>query len=277
MNIWTYWLDELRSLVDALSTEAGLGWAWPSALRRCCFAYSCSRYPGRCLCGCVRKKKMTNFSRAPAPQGEVRERAQPVHASMTKLCRKHDLRSSRQSLLGALAQMPLSRHVSGTSKRGRWGSLSPGSQSVQTRRTDALSRSTTLTATSCCFQAGMSDASLVVASAISRSARPRRAVARSAARAGRATRQDPRLQASSSTRAFHFAQLATTRDQLLSRVDIRGSRAARLLVRSKQGRTSSRGAAHFSDQRAAPSRVATLARQTVHSQSCVVRAMAKGH
>ena len=25
MNIWTSWLDALRSLVDALSTEAGLG------------------------------------------------------------------------------------------------------------------------------------------------------------------------------------------------------------------------------------------------------------
>ena len=125
MNIWTSWLDALRSLVDALSTEAGLGWAWPSSLRRCCFAYSCSRYPVRCLLRLRSPEENDKTStRAPAAQGEVRERAQPVHAANDEVVSQaRPVGRRRQKSFGrTCSDAAAARHVSGTSKRGRWSS-----------------------------------------------------------------------------------------------------------------------------------------------------------
>ena len=110
MNIWTHWLDALRSLMDALSIEAGLGLglaiiaatllirilllpiSWSAAYR-----------------GCIRQKKMMKL------QPELQQ-LKEKHANdpnlymqrMTELYRKHELSLfDGKSLLGALAQTPL--------------------------------------------------------------------------------------------------------------------------------------------------------------------------
>ena len=110
MNIWTLWLGAIRSLVDALSTEAGLGLglaiitatlllrilllpiSWSAAYR-----------------GCVRQKKMTKLQ--PELQQLKEKFANEPNLymqQMTKLYRKHDLSVvDGKSLLGAIAQMPL--------------------------------------------------------------------------------------------------------------------------------------------------------------------------
>ena len=110
MNIWTSWLDALRSLVDVLSTEAGLGLglaiitatlllrvlllpiSWSAAYR-----------------GCVRHKKMTKLQ--PELQQLKEKFANEPNLymqQMTMLYRKHDLSVlDGKSLLGGLAQMPL--------------------------------------------------------------------------------------------------------------------------------------------------------------------------
>jgi len=110
MNIWISWLDALRSLVDALSTEAGLGLglaiitatlllrvlllpiSWSAAYR-----------------GCVRQKKMAKLQ--PKLQQLKEKYANEPNLymqQMTKLYRRHDLSVvDGKSLLGALAQMPL--------------------------------------------------------------------------------------------------------------------------------------------------------------------------
>ena len=95
-------------------------------------------------------------------------------------------------------------------------------------------------------------ASLVATSAVSRSARSGRAMARSAAGTSRPAWKDPRLQTSSATRALCLARLAAARDQLLSGFDIRRGRAARLRIRPQQDRAGARGAPHIRDRRTAP-------------------------
>jgi YidC/Oxa1 family membrane protein insertase len=110
MNIWTVWLDALRSLVDALSTEAGLGLglaiitatlllrilllpiSWSAAYR-----------------GCIRQKKMTKLQ--PELQQLKEKYAKDPNLymqQMAELYRKHGLSFvDGKSLLGGLAQMPL--------------------------------------------------------------------------------------------------------------------------------------------------------------------------
>ena len=110
MNIGTSWLDALRSLVDALSTEAGLGLglaiitatlllrvlllpiSWSAAYR-----------------GCVRQKKMAKLHPELQQRKEKYANDPKLYMQqMTMLYRKHDLSVlDGKSLLGGLAQMPL--------------------------------------------------------------------------------------------------------------------------------------------------------------------------
>jgi YidC/Oxa1 family membrane protein insertase len=110
MNIWTSWLDALRSLVDVLSTEAGLGLglaiitatlllrvlllpiSWSAAYR-----------------GCVRQKKMAKLQPELQQLKEKYANDPKLYMQqMTMLYRKHDLSVlDGKSLLGGLAQMPL--------------------------------------------------------------------------------------------------------------------------------------------------------------------------
>ena len=110
MNIWISWLDALRSLVDALSTEAGLGLglaiitatlllrvlllpiSWSAAYR-----------------GCVRQKKMAKLQPELQQLKEKYANDPKLYMQqMTMLYRKHDLSVlDGKSLLGGLAQMPL--------------------------------------------------------------------------------------------------------------------------------------------------------------------------
>jgi len=110
MNIWISWLDALRSLVDVLSTEAGLGLglaiitatlllrvlllpiSWSAAYR-----------------GCVRQKKMAKLQPELQQLKEKYANDPKLYMQqMTMLYRKHDLSVlDGKSLLGGLAQMPL--------------------------------------------------------------------------------------------------------------------------------------------------------------------------
>jgi len=110
MNLWTFWLDTLRGLVDILSSEAGMGLglaiitatllirvlllpiSWSAAYR-----------------GCIRQKKMMKL------QPELRKLKDKYAAKpdvymqqMRELYGKHELSFiDGKSLLGGLAQMPL--------------------------------------------------------------------------------------------------------------------------------------------------------------------------
>jgi YidC/Oxa1 family membrane protein insertase len=110
MNIWTLWLDALRSLVDALSTEAGLGLglaiisatlllrilllpiSWSAAYR-----------------GCIRQKKMLKLQPELQQLKEKYANEPNVYMQhMKELYRKHELSFvDGKSLFGGLAQMPL--------------------------------------------------------------------------------------------------------------------------------------------------------------------------
>src|SRR6478752_2273966 len=110
MNIWTLWLDALRSLVDVLSTEAGLGLglaiitatlllrilllpiSWSAAYR-----------------GCIRQKKMMKLQPELQLLKEKYAKEPNVYMQqMTELYRRHGLSLvDGKSLLGALAQTPL--------------------------------------------------------------------------------------------------------------------------------------------------------------------------
>lgn len=110
MSIWTLWLDTLRSLLDGLSSEAGLGLGMAIIvgtilLRMVLLPISWSvAYRGS-----LRQKKMTKI------QPEL-QRLKDQHAKkpdvymqeMAALYRKHGLSFiDGKGLLGALAQMPL--------------------------------------------------------------------------------------------------------------------------------------------------------------------------
>ena len=108
MNLWHTWLDALRSLVDVLSTEAGLGLGIIAAtllLRTALLPVSWSI----AYRGCIRQKKMLKLQ--PALQRLKEQYAQQPDLYMQKmmeLYRKHELSFvDGKSLLGALLQMPL--------------------------------------------------------------------------------------------------------------------------------------------------------------------------
>ena len=110
MNPWTLWLDALRSLVETLSTEVGLGLglavisatlmvrmlllpiSWSAAYR-----------------GCIRQKKMTRLQ----PQLQLLKekygtKPDVYMQQMTALYRKHGLSLvDGKALLSGIAQMPL--------------------------------------------------------------------------------------------------------------------------------------------------------------------------
>ena len=110
MNIWTFWLNALRGLVDTLSSEVGLGLglaiisatlllrvlllpvSWSTAYR-----------------GCIRQKKMTKLQPELHQLKEKYGTKPDVYMQqMTELHRRHGLSFfDGKSLLGALAQMPI--------------------------------------------------------------------------------------------------------------------------------------------------------------------------
>jgi len=110
MNLWNSWLDVLRTVVDALSTEAGLGLGVAIIvatllLRALLLPISWSV----AYRGCVRQKKMAKLQ--PELQ-QLKERyAQDPNVymqKMTELYRKHGLTFvDGRGLLGAMVQMPL--------------------------------------------------------------------------------------------------------------------------------------------------------------------------
>lgn len=110
MSLWTLWLDALRGLLEALSTQAGLGLglaviAGTLLLRVTLLPISWSA----AYRGCIRQKKLIKLQ--PELQ-RLKERHgdQPevYMQEMMSLYRKHDLTFlDGKSLLGALAQMPL--------------------------------------------------------------------------------------------------------------------------------------------------------------------------
>jgi len=110
MNIWTIWLDALRSLVEVLSTEAGLGLGLAIIiatvlLRAILLPLSWSA----AYRGCIRQKKMAKLQ--PQLQLLKEQYANDPNSYMQKmveLYRKHELSLvDGKSLLGALAQTPL--------------------------------------------------------------------------------------------------------------------------------------------------------------------------
>src|SRR5262245_32394544 len=105
MNLWTSWLDALRALVDALSTETGLGLgmaiiASTLLLRALLLPISWSV----AYRGCVRQKKMAKLK--PELQRLKEKYAQQPGVymqKMTELYRRHELSFfDGKGLLGAL-------------------------------------------------------------------------------------------------------------------------------------------------------------------------------
>jgi YidC/Oxa1 family membrane protein insertase len=110
MNLWTFWLDTLRGLVDTLSSEVGLGLglaiitatlllrvlllpiSWSAAYR-----------------GCIRQKKMTKLQPELQQLKDKYATKPDVYIQqMREFYRKHELSLiDGKSLLGGLAQMPL--------------------------------------------------------------------------------------------------------------------------------------------------------------------------
>jgi YidC/Oxa1 family membrane protein insertase len=110
MNLWTLWLDALRGLLDALTSDLGLGLglaiivgtillrvlllpvAWSIAYR-----------------GCVRQKKMAKLQPELQRLKERHAKQPDVYMrEVTALYRTHDLTFvDRRSILGALVQMPI--------------------------------------------------------------------------------------------------------------------------------------------------------------------------
>jgi YidC/Oxa1 family membrane protein insertase len=110
MNIWTSWLDAIRSLVDGLSTEAGLGLglaiiAATLLLRALLLPISWSI----AYRGCVRQKKMKKLQPQLEQLKEKYAKEPELYMQRTmELYRKHGLSLfDGKSLLGALAQTPL--------------------------------------------------------------------------------------------------------------------------------------------------------------------------
>jgi YidC/Oxa1 family membrane protein insertase len=110
MTLWTMWLDTLRGLLEALSSEASLGLglaiiAGTILLRSALLPISWSvGYHA-----CIRQKKMTKLQ--PELQALKEQHADKPDVYMQKLMalyRKHNLSFvDGKSLFGALAQMPL--------------------------------------------------------------------------------------------------------------------------------------------------------------------------
>ncbi|HEY5810262.1 MAG TPA: membrane protein insertase YidC [Povalibacter sp.] len=110
MNLWTFWLDTLRGLVDTLSSDVGLGFglaiitatlllrvlllpiSWSAAYR-----------------GCIRQKKMMKLQpELQQLRDEYATKPDVYMQQVTALYRKHESSFiDGKSLLGGLAQIPL--------------------------------------------------------------------------------------------------------------------------------------------------------------------------
>lgn len=110
MNLWTHWLDALRALIDALSSNAGLGLglaiiAATLLLRTILLPISWSV----AYRGAIRQKKMLKLQ--PELQELKQEYADEPEVylrEVTALYRAHDLSLvDGKSILAGLAQMPL--------------------------------------------------------------------------------------------------------------------------------------------------------------------------
>jgi len=110
MNLWTLWLDTLRSLLDGLTIEAGLGLGLSIIvgtilLRVLLLPISWSL----AYRACVRQKKMAKLQ-PDLQRLKDRHAKQPdvYMKEMTALYRQHDLAFvDGRSILGALLQMPI--------------------------------------------------------------------------------------------------------------------------------------------------------------------------
>lgn len=110
MTLWTTWLDMLRGLLEALSSEAGLGLglaivAATLMLRLVILPISWSVAYRSCL----RQKKMLKLQpELQALKERYANKPDVYMQQLTALYRKHDLALlDGKSLLGAFAQMPL--------------------------------------------------------------------------------------------------------------------------------------------------------------------------
>lgn len=110
MNLWTVWLDTLRSLVDTLSSEVGLGLglaiiAATLLLRTLLLPISWSV----AYRGCIRQKKMMKLQPALQQLKEKYADKPDVYMQqMMALYREHGLSfMDGKSLLAGLVQMPL--------------------------------------------------------------------------------------------------------------------------------------------------------------------------
>jgi YidC/Oxa1 family membrane protein insertase len=110
MSLWTMWLDTLRDLLDALSSEAGLGLGLAIIvgtvlLRTALLPISWSvGYRG-----CIRQKKMAKIQpELQALKERYADQPDVYMQRMMALYRRHNLSMvDGKSLFGALAQMPL--------------------------------------------------------------------------------------------------------------------------------------------------------------------------
>lgn len=110
MNLWTFWLDTLRGLVETLSSEVGLGLglaviSTTLLLRVLLFPISWSA----AYRGCIRQKKMMKLQpELQQLKDKYATKPEVYMQQMLELYRKHELSFiDSKSLLGGLVQMPL--------------------------------------------------------------------------------------------------------------------------------------------------------------------------
>ncbi len=110
MDLWTFWLDTLRSLVNSLSSDVGLGLglaiiAATLLLRVLLLPISWSA----AYRGCIRQKKMMKLQpELQQLKDKYASKPDVYMQRMTELYRKHELSFiDGRSLLGGLAQVPL--------------------------------------------------------------------------------------------------------------------------------------------------------------------------
>jgi len=110
MDIWTIWLDTIRSLLSFLSSEAGLGLGLAIALSTLLLRTMMLPISwDNAYRGCIRQRKMSKLQpQLQALKDRYAQDPQAYMEHMTALYRKHGLSLfDARSTLGALAQMPL--------------------------------------------------------------------------------------------------------------------------------------------------------------------------
>jgi YidC/Oxa1 family membrane protein insertase len=110
MNLWTTWLDALRSLVDILATEAGLGLGLGIIAATLLFRTLLLPISWQvAFRGVIRQKKLTRLQpELKHLQEKYAKDPKRYMQEMSELYRKHDLSLvDGKGLLGALVQAPL--------------------------------------------------------------------------------------------------------------------------------------------------------------------------